>query len=388
MRRVLYLNNFMTLDIADIRNNRNVFSQPGNNKVTGVLDAMVAAGCNVTMLSSCLVNKKTGKWYKRIDSKFHDVPVVYCSILDLPLFNSISSIISMYRTISKMVKNEKIDNILFYNYKPEVAWTAYFVKKRYGIPITVEYEDGFTSISYLGKLKKLIFGFTENFVSKQVDSAIVVNSLIASKYDVPTVVVRGVVNTEFYRECCEYQKQPNDIFTILYSGGLNEARGIYVLIDALKYISFNLKLVITGKGEFKPVVDPRIDFRGFVSIEEAHTLMRQADLLAITQLKNNVFGNESFPSKLFEYIATGNMIVASSVSDIKEFAGNSIDYYDNDDPRELAAAIEKCYQRWLQGENTENRVTDLCIKNLPDGIGNKIVEAFDVECKGLKGGRI
>lgn len=377
MRKILYLNNFMTLDVTNIRNNRNVYSQPGNNKITGVLDALLASGCEVVMLSSCLVNKKSGKWYKQLQSEFHGAKVIYCSILDLPLLNTLTSIYSMYRAIAKIVKKEKIDNIIFYNYKPEVAWVAYFIKKRFGIPITIEYEDGFTAISYLGKFKKFIFGCTEKIVSKKIDSAIVVNSMLAAQYGVPTVVVRGVVNTEFWEECRAHKKSPNDKFTILYSGGLNEARGVYVLINSLKYVTCELQLIVTGKGELTPIDDSRVDFKGFVSIEEAHTLMRQADLLVITQLKNNVFGNESFPSKLFEYIATGNMIIASNVSDIKKFAGESIDYYDDDNPRELAARIDECYRRWTRKEDTAQRVQELCTNNLPQNIGNDIVKVLD-----------
>lgn len=366
----------MTLDIADIRNNRNTYSQPGNNKITGILDSLMAANCDVTVLSNGLVNKKSGKFFKKLIGQFHGAQVIYCSILDLPVLNTLSSVISVCKEIRRISKTNGIDNIIFYNYKPEVAFPALYAKKVLKIPITIEFEDGFTTISYLGSFKKLIMGLTEKIVSKCVDSAIVVNSLIAKRYKVPTVVVRGIVDTDFYNECVAYKKKKNAKFTILYSGGLNHARGIYVLLEALNYIHQDFSLIICGKGEIENTYDPRVIYKGFVTIEEVHYLMKQADLLVITQLKNNVFGNESFPSKLFEYVATGNMIIASNVGDLRQFAGDSIAYYDNDDPIELANRINDAYICWKNGEDKSLKVRELCINNLPEIIGKTIVQVL------------
>lgn len=376
MKKVVYLNNFMTLDLADIRNNRNTYSQPGNNKITGILDALLAAECDVTMISNGLVNKRSGKFFRRIESKFHGATVIYCSILDLPILNTLSSILSVCKEMKRLSDNDRIDNVIFYNYKPEVAFPALYAKKFLKIPITIEFEDGFTTISYLGKLKRIVMGFTERFVSKRVDSAIVVNSMVAKRYAIPTVVVRGIVNKDFYNECNTYKKERNKQFTILYSGGLNQARGIYVLLEALKYTHIDFTLFICGKGEIEHIDDPRVVFKGFVTIEEAHFLMKQADLLVITQLKNNEFGNESFPSKLFEYVATGNMIISSNVGDVQQFAGDSIVYYDNDDPKELADRINDAYVSWHNGEGKPPRVMELCLNNMPEKIGESIVQVL------------
>ena len=297
MKNIVYLNNFMSPDIIKKRNNPNMYSQPANNKITGILDALLSVNASITVISNGLVNSKTRKLYKKVKEQYHGVDIVYAAIRDYPLINTLSSIKNVYKEIKKIHKQKKIDNIIFYNYKPEVAWAAYLAKKRLKIPITVEFEDGYSNIKDLGRFKSLIFRLTENVVSKYIDSAILVNSLLETKVNVPSTVVRGVVSEEFYEVCKNYKKERNDLFTILYSGGLDKSRGIDVLIKALNYIPYDLKLIITGKGHIENK-DSRIEFKGFLPYAEMKTMMMKADLLIQCQLVKDSFQNVSFPSKI------------------------------------------------------------------------------------------
>ena len=370
MKNILYINNYMSESIIKKRNNKNIFSQPGNNKVKGIVSSLLTTNSKITIISSGLVNNKTFKKYKKEYDKLDGCDVIYTSIIDIPFINILSSIRYIYKEIKRLHKIEKIDNIIFYNYKPEVAYAAYLAKKRLHIPITIEYEDGYSDVKEISKLKSLIFTHTEKKVSKYVDSAILVNSKLKEKYDVPSVLVRGVVNKDFYNDCKKYKKKKNKVFTVLYSGGLDKSRGINVLIESLKLIDIDFKLIITGKGKISSN-DERIDFKGFVSYEAMKAMMMQSDLLVQCQLVNDTFSTSSFPSKLFEYIATDNYILSSKVSDVEDFAGNSILYYDNDDPADLAKKILEVYDLWYN--NRVNKSLDkLCKEYLPETMGNKI----------------
>ena len=365
MKNILYINNYMSESIIKKRNNKNIFSQPGNNKVKGIVSSLLTTNSRITIISSGLVNNKTYKKYKKEYDKLDGCDVIYTPIIDIPFINILSSIRYIYKEIKRLHKIKKIDNIIFYNYKPEMAYAAYLAKKRLHIPITIEYEDGYSDVKEISKLKSVIFGYTEKKVSKYIDSAILVNSKLLEKQKVPSVVVRGVVDEKFYQECREYKKKRNKKFTILYSGGLDKSRGVDVLIESLKYIDIDLNLIITGKGA--------INFKDsrFVSYEEMKKLMMQSDLLVQCQLVNDSFSSSSFPSKLFEYIATGNYIVSSKVSDVEDFAGNSIFYYDNDDPVDLANKIKEIYELWYNKK--ENKLFNkLCNNNMPSSLGEKI----------------
>lgn len=342
MKRVLYLCNYMTDDIQKKRNNRATFSQAANNKITGIAKALLYNDCEVVILSSGLVNNKTGRFYPEESDTAGFAEVIYAGMRDIPIVGSFSSAVHMYRLICRICTEKKVDNIIFYNYKPEVALPALWAKKRFGIPITVEYEDGYSKVADVKGLKKLIFTKTEQLVAKKLDSAILVSAQLQPLFSVPSVVVRGVVNEEFYQESCNYIKEKNEKFTILYSGDLGKTRGVGILYNALNYFKKDCKVVITGKGQLESN-DPRIDFKGFVSYQEVKNLMNQADVLLQCQRIKDSFAQVSFPSKIFEYIATGNIIVSSAMQDVKKIAGDAIIYYEDDDARKLSEALEKAY---------------------------------------------
>ena len=208
----------MTDDIQKKRNNRATFSQAANNKITGIAKALLYNDCEVVILSSGLVNNKTGRFYPEESDTAGFAEVIYAGMRDIPIVGSFSSAVHMYRLICRICTEKKVDNIIFYNYKPEVALPALWAKKRFGIPITVEYEDGYSKVADVKGLKKLIFTKTEQLVAKKLDSAILVSAQLQPLFSVPSVVVRGVVNEEFYQESCNYIKEKNEKFTILYSG--------------------------------------------------------------------------------------------------------------------------------------------------------------------------
>ena len=374
MKRVLYLCNYMTENIQKLRNNKASFSQAANNKITGITKALLYNDCEVLILSSGLVNNKTGRFYQEVSEKTDFAQVIYAGMRDIPVLGSFSAAVHMYRLICRLHAEKMIDNIIFYNYKPEVALPAFWAKKRLGIPITVEYEDGYSSIADIKGLKKLIFTKTEKVVSKKIDSAILVSAQLQPLFSVPTVVVRGVVNEDFYQECCNYKKRKNEKFTILYSGDLGKTRGVEILYDALGSFKEDCRVIITGKGKLGSN-DPRIDFRGFVSYQEVKDLMKQADVLLQCQRTKDSFAQTSFPSKLFEYIATGNVIVSSAMDDVKSFAGDAIIYYENDDSKNLAESLEKAYLLY-EKENNNEKIERLCKENLPCNVGKCIVKVL------------
>lgn len=375
MRNILYLNNYMSKELLDKRDNESVYSQSANNKIQGLVSALSDNDCKVTILSSGLVNNRTFRYYKPFTEENSGMSVIYCGIRDIPFINTMSSAWHIYRTIKEEHKKEKVDNIIFYNYKPEVAWAAYLAKKSLKIPITIEYEDGYQSVDTVRGLKAMIFKLTENIVSQTVNSAILVNSSISKQYPVPTVVVRGIVNTDFYDECKKFNKTANDKYMILYSGGLDSSRGINVLLDALDYLELDCSVVITGKGRLNSQ-DSRIDFKGFVTHEEVKHLMMQADLLIQCQLSNHRFATASFPSKLFEYISTGNLIISSDMEEVRSFAGDALIYYENDDGKELANAIMTAYNCRTEQE-LYTKLDELRHNNLPKEIGKNILEILE-----------
>lgn len=116
-----------------------------------------------------------------------------------------------------------------------------------------------------------------------------------------------------------------EIPTILYAGTYAPKDGVEYLIKAfLKVLKegYNCKLLLTGKGkpEDMKVLDliknnPHAEYLGRVSDEKLNEVLLTSDILTMTRV-NSKFANFGFPFKVSEYLATGNVVLATKVSDV------------------------------------------------------------------------
>lgn len=373
-KNIVYLNNYMTDYIVTKRKNKKTFSQAANNKVIGICKSLISTGNKVTILSTGLVNNKTGRIYPKVKENIDGQNVIYCPIWDLPIINTLSSIFFTYREIKRQNKKNKIDNIIFYNYKPEVAWSAWLAKKTLHIPITAELEDGYSEVGSIHGIKRKLFTITETFVKKRIDSSILVNSELCSSCSVPNTVVRGVVNEDLWERAKVFAKSERSVPKLLFSGTLDEVRGIHVLLQALKYTNSNFILEISGRddsGISELCSDSRVSYMGFLPYEELQDRMLDADIMLQCQLVSSSFSQYSFPSKLFEYISCNNLIISSALPDVVHFARDSFYIYDKDSPQELARVIDRAIGEWKNTER-KRRIASLYYENRPVMVGQRI----------------
>jgi glycosyltransferase involved in cell wall biosynthesis/peptidoglycan/xylan/chitin deacetylase (PgdA/CDA1 family) len=103
---------------------------------------------------------------------------------------------------------------------------------------------------------------------------------------------------------------------ISYVGGIFETRGVYELIDSLKYT--NVRLLLAGEfetPEFKKKCESsegwsKVDYFGFVSREEVAKLLNKSKIgmVSLYPLRNYL---NSLPIKMFEYMLAGIPVIAS-----------------------------------------------------------------------------
>lgn len=371
---IAYLCNYMLEDVMNKRRNSKTYAQAANNKIEQIAASLILSGHRLHILSSGLTNNRSAKWYKGFRSEIKP-DLYYASIFDLPLINSLWSALSLIGLVRKLHKQQHVDAILFWNYKPEVALAALYCKLKYGIKMIVDYEDGYYALHHLGRKTK-IFTMIEKFVSRYIDGAILISKHMEPRVkDKPCFVLPGITNQKLIRPR-EQSKKTNDPITLMYAGGLDYERGIDVLLDALKYTAEDFKLIITGKGPrselLKNHLDPRIHFLGFLDYEEIVINLHQSDILVNPQREGIDFAKASFPSKIFDYIATGNVIVSSNVGDMRSFSNDAFYIYENDDPVNLSAAIDiaildikskRCSERIMQIERLRDRYSPAAIGN-------------------------
>lgn len=107
---------------------------------------------------------------------------------------------------------------------------------------------------------------------------------------------------------------------ILYTGWLNESKGVHVLIESFKKLKYdNVRLHIVGRGYYEERLrviagpDSRIIFHGFVSPEQLDELYYQSNIAVIPSLFY-----ENAPSVILDGFKTGVPVIGSNIGGIPE----------------------------------------------------------------------
>ena len=120
--------------------------------------------------------------------------------------------------------------------------------------------------------------------------------------------------------------------SLFYAGSFGKKDGLPVLLDAFDRLAGrykNLQLILTGRGDKDAMkefstrmeISPhknRIQYKGYLDEEAYYSILNQADIPCMTRV-DIPFAQAGFPFKLGEFLATGNPVIASRVSDVDQF---------------------------------------------------------------------
>jgi len=108
---------------------------------------------------------------------------------------------------------------------------------------------------------------------------------------------------------------PKDTILMGYSGSLHPSRGIHILFlffEKLKKFLPNAELVLSGRLSQKVDLPSQVRWLGYMPAEKVPLLINSLDLMFAIN-KPGVFGNYSYPVKIYEALACGVPIVATDL---------------------------------------------------------------------------
>lgn len=146
----------------------------------------------------------------------------------------------------------------------------------------------------------------------------------------------------------------NSAKLLLYQGVINKGRGLEIIINTLKILPDNFKLIIIGDGPIKKELknlslklnlSKRIDFINKVSINELLNYTSSSHL-GINLLENyNLSKKFASPNKLYEYIHAGIPVIASNtVENIKVFNKYNIGKLVENNPKIISENIQLIFK--------------------------------------------
>lgn len=214
------------------------------------------------------------------------------------------------------------------------------------VPDLPQYMDLSEHLSPVYKFLKSIDLKQFSKENKNVDSYIVLTEPMIAALDAegkPFEVVEGI-----YEETVGLPNKTKNVKTIVYTGKLNYAFGALNLVKAFVQINNpDIRLVICGSGEAKEEIekiakeDHRIDFKGQVSSDVARQCILDGDILVNPRPNDSEYTKYSFPSKIIDYLATGNPVVAFRLDGMPKVYENFMYYIPDNTVESMRETIVK-----------------------------------------------
>lgn len=147
---------------------------------------------------------------------------------------------------------------------------------------------------------------------------------LCNKKNRPWIVVEGMTEIKDMRT---EQKPyiPSKSYSVFYAGGLFEEYGIDVLLEcAALPENADVQFILCGDGNARSLVEEytqrhkNIQYLGFKNNEEVMEIERSATLLINPRKPDKQLSRYSFPSKIFEYFASGTPCIITRLDGIPE----------------------------------------------------------------------
>ena len=283
--------------------------------------------------------------------------------------------------LKKYIEENRIDTIITTGPPHSLHIIGLELKKSYPIlRWLADFRDPWTQISYHSELKLTAKAQKkhkelENKVLQTADCIIATSYTDAENYKKSGAGRVEVITNGFEESDFRIGKFISNKFKITYSGGLEIARNPVVLWKALSELiqeneAFKTDFELEFYGNLSQEVENSIvqngleDHlvkKGYVSHKESIQGIKNADLLLLTNFPDEK-SKGIIPGKLFEYMATGNPVLAigpdgGDVARILEEtqAGN---YYTHSQKEEVKSYIFEIYQKWKSGDETQHPISE------------------------------
>jgi glycosyltransferase involved in cell wall biosynthesis len=263
-----------------------------------------------------------------------------------------------------------------------LAQLGYEIKKEFNIPFILDLHENWPAFvgaaahtnTILGKFLSPV-NLWEEYEQKMVNKADFIiaiveemkERLIAQGADGEKVfVVPNTVRLDEYQETKEIPDK--NYVTLLYSGGIDNQRGLQIAIEGLSVIIkqyTKLRLWIVGKGSYEQELRKKaeqlnvlenVTFWGWQKPDAMFELIQKADIAIIPYIRT-VQTDCSSPNKLFQYMYAKKPILASNCTSIERILKDTeggICYIHNDPADFVHKALRLAEDRLLRVKLGEN----------------------------------
>jgi glycosyltransferase involved in cell wall biosynthesis len=180
------------------------------------------------------------------------------------------------------------------------------------------------------------------------EAIIVISTYLKEKYTTlsnkPVILIPVTARQNFNNK----KKGFNAPLRVLYAGTFADKDGVNDIIEGFMLFNKvfeNAQLILTGKSSQQLLYKEKFSaqknliFKGYIPDNEFYQMLRDADILCMCRTESG-FANAGFPFKLGEYLATGNPVICTKVSDVETYLTEKDAYLINpNNPQEITVAL-------------------------------------------------
>ncbi|MBU1105380.1 MAG: glycosyltransferase family 4 protein [Candidatus Riflebacteria bacterium] len=284
----------------------------------------------------------------------------------------------MFKTTKKIIaKAIALDATVYHLHDPELLPWAAKLKRLGKIVIFDSHEDYPADIltkPYLGKIVRNVvskcFAAYERKVCRKLDYIVCATSTICNKFTKMGYLAEDINNYPRLSELENSADWSKDRSLVCYMGAITPIRGVWELVEAMRFVKSNARLAIAGVFSDDNIErhckeSPgwrKVEDAGYVSRNEVRDIMSRSAAGLVTYLPapNHV---DSQPNKLFEYMSAGIPVIGSFFPLWREIIeGNHCGIcIDPTNPEAIAAAIDYCFTNQAEAREMGLRGKDAVI---------------------------
>ncbi len=265
------------------------------------------------------------------------------------------------RSAAILQKSEKNDAFILYLSSPFFILLYFIFSRIFGLSLIQEkseYPFVLNKTSFVGKVYARLY---TSYMYKMFDAIIVMTKPLEAYFTVKKRKKAKIIHIPMTVESSRFVKNsstsPELDHYIAYCGYLGGNKdGVPILVESFKLISDkhkNIKLLIIGDSpgtsdmeQLKKTVkilnlQDRVLFTGRISRDEIPRYLCNASVLALAR-PTSLQSEGGFPTKLGEYLSTGNPVVVTKVGDIPTYLKDGYDAFlsDPDSPEAFAEKLD------------------------------------------------
>ena len=302
----------------------------------------------------------------------------FVGFINLIILKHISRLLVLMVSLPFILQKKKPDFILVHGTHTPFMLAAILTKIIFriqiGILLTDQHGKEVKSDGLLGRLSRRLDTLLMSLLLHRFDNYFCLSSTFITKYKLTNaLVIPGILSDKFKSSVLTNKiDKPTDArFSVVFAGGVTSDNGVDRLIEAAEISSIpKLKVTIYGNGELVQVVkdaasrDQRIAYGGILHGDDLTRALLSADVAINPRPTNNEYSQNSFPSKLIEYLATGVPTLTTPLVSIPEEINDCFYYANGDDAESLSLALLKVYEtsteeRLQIGTRAQERVAKL-----------------------------